>query len=52
MLTSTTAYLVCLVSFVIDLVGLIMTPRLGDIAITGVNLPPAMLFTCSTRWGW
>jgi uncharacterized membrane protein len=45
------AYLVCLVTFVaIDLTWLgVMAPRfyrptLGDIAVSGVNLPPAILF--------
>jgi uncharacterized membrane protein len=51
MLASATAYLVSLVTFVaIDLTWLgIMAPRfykpiLGDIAVSGVNLPPAILF--------
>ena len=51
MLASATAYLVCLVTFVaIDLTWLgVMAPRfykptLGDTALAGVNLPPAILF--------
>ena len=51
MLASAVAYLVSLVTFVaIDLTWLgIMAPRfykpiLGDIAVSGVNLPPAILF--------
>jgi uncharacterized membrane protein len=51
MMASATAYLVSLVTFVaIDLTWLgIMAPRfykpiLGDIAVSGVNLPPAILF--------
>jgi uncharacterized membrane protein len=51
MLAPATAYLVSLVTFVaIDLTWLgIMAPRfykpiLGDIAVSGVNLPPAILF--------
>jgi uncharacterized membrane protein len=51
MLASATAYLVCLVTFVaIDLTWLgVMAPRfykptLGDLAVPGVNLPPALLF--------
>jgi len=51
MLASATAYLVSLVTFVaIDLTWLgFMAPRfykptLGDIAVSGVNLPPAILF--------
>ncbi len=51
MLTSATGYLIALVVFVaVDMTWLgVMAPRfykptLGDIAITGVNLPPAILF--------
>jgi uncharacterized membrane protein len=51
MLIAATGYLVSLVTFVvIDMVWLGVTssrfyrPTLGDIAISGVNLPPAVLF--------